>query len=89
MSGVLTATPEGDFTYLPTVGFVGEDTFEFVVNDGELDSDPVMGTIQVAGANNGPTANPDKYLGAQNIGVSFLAPGGVQPGRARGPVGGA
>ncbi len=44
-------------TYTPTTGFVGTDTFTYLVNDGELDSEIATVTVEVAFANNPPVAS--------------------------------
>lgn len=45
-NGSLTGTPP-DLTYTPDPGFVGDESFTFVANDGELDSDAATATIRV------------------------------------------
>ncbi|MBT5535267.1 tandem-95 repeat protein, partial [Candidatus Poribacteria bacterium] len=42
--------------YTPAADFHGDDTFEFVVDDGELQSDPVTVTLTVTPVNDAPTA---------------------------------
>jgi alpha-tubulin suppressor-like RCC1 family protein len=43
------------FTYTPNTNYVGDDTFQFVTNDGELDSAPATVTFHVAPKNDAPT----------------------------------
>ncbi|MDX2087205.1 MAG: Ig-like domain-containing protein [Kofleriaceae bacterium] len=52
-----TVTGSGQsFTYTPAANFAGADTFMFRVNDGGLDSAPVMVTLTVTPVNDAPTA---------------------------------
>ncbi len=53
-SGVLEGSAP-NLTYRPSLGFEGEATFEFVVNDGQLGSLPALVTIDVKDANKAPT----------------------------------
>lgn len=53
-------------TYTPNTGFVGQDTFTFVANDGNADSTPATVTVNVTLAQ-APEANPDTFtLGTGN-----------------------
>jgi VCBS repeat-containing protein len=45
--GTLTLNSDGSFTYVPTTGFRGNDTFTYHVNDGKVSSPPVTVTIEV------------------------------------------
>ncbi len=61
-SGTVTLNPDGTFTYLPNVGFVGTDTFEYEVCDEGGNCDIGRVTIEVRDAtagNNPPIANND------------------------------
>jgi ELWxxDGT repeat protein/VCBS repeat-containing protein len=64
-SGSLTLNSNGSFTYVPTIGFTGTDSFTYRVNDGLVDSAPATVTITVI-ANTAPVANDDTYIAAQN-----------------------
>ncbi|SFT28061.1 Ig-like domain-containing protein [Paenibacillus sp. BC26] len=59
--GALELNPvNGDYTYMPNAGESGADSFTFVVNDGLLDSDPVVVPINITPAvpvNHAPVAN--------------------------------
>jgi VCBS repeat-containing protein len=47
-NGTLTVNPSsGDFTYVPTTGYVGTDSFQYKVTDGVADSSPATVTIEV------------------------------------------
>jgi PKD repeat protein len=46
-NGTLMLNPDGTFTYTPTAGFSGTDTFTYLVNDGSVDSNVATVTITV------------------------------------------
>lgn len=50
-----------NLTYLPDTDFVGNDSFTFTVNDGELESSAVTVSIVVTEFNNAPDASADNY----------------------------
>jgi subtilisin family serine protease len=50
--------PQGDFYYYPNPGFVGTDTFTYIVSDGAA---IVPATVTINVTNNPPTATPDTY----------------------------
>ncbi len=45
-------------TYTPTANYYGNDSFTFVVNDGETDSVPAIVTISIGSVNDAPVALP-------------------------------
>lgn len=45
--GTLTLSANGSFTYTPTMGFAGTDSFSYKANDGHVDSNTVAVTIHV------------------------------------------
>jgi hypothetical protein len=49
---------EPDVTYTPSPDFNGTDSFSYVVNDGELNSQPAIVSITVSAVNDAPTASP-------------------------------
>ena len=55
-NGSLTLNGDGSFTYTPDAGFAGEDSFTYVANDGQADSNEATVTIQVLGAYRIPDA---------------------------------
>lgn len=75
-NGELNVTPQGLFTYVPNVGFAGTDSFTYVVNDGELSSEPAVATIEVLPVD-GPTAHPDTYLAVRDNTVEVETSSGV------------
>ncbi len=46
--GTVTLRPDGSFTYTPDVGFRGQDSFRYIVTDGDKDTEPATVTIDVA-----------------------------------------
>src|SRR4028118_2129711 len=50
--------PEGKFDYFPNPGFVGTDTFTYIVSDG---ADTTEGTVTINVTNNPPQAQADIY----------------------------
>jgi VCBS repeat-containing protein len=61
--GKLVLEPDGSFSYRPTKGFSGDDSFSYVVSDGSLTSAPatVIITVQTI---RGPLAVNDSYITA-------------------------
>jgi hypothetical protein len=49
-NGLITLNLDGSFTYTPTPGFSGTDTFTYVANDGHVDSAPAVVTLTVHAA---------------------------------------
>jgi hypothetical protein len=47
--GLLTLNADGSFVYTPAAGYVGADSFVYLVSDNGLESDPVTVTIAVMG----------------------------------------
>ncbi len=56
-NGLLLGIPPA-LTYTPNTGFVGTDSFTFVANDGEVDSNVAVVTVNVAGVEPPPTPTP-------------------------------
>ncbi|TMA82411.1 MAG: tandem-95 repeat protein, partial [Deltaproteobacteria bacterium] len=54
-----TLNPDGSFDYMPTVNFVGIDSFTYKVNDGTSDSNVAMVTIAMIAPNSFPVAKND------------------------------
>ena len=72
-NGTLTYLQDtGAFEYVPNAGFVGTDTFEYVVSDGK-DSD--IGQVTVNVVNTAPVANDDGYSVDKNQTLTIDAPG--------------
>ena len=60
-NGTVSLNDDGSFSYTPDENFNGVDTFEYVANDGELDSNPVLVTLTVNPVNDKPTGVADSY----------------------------
>ena len=73
--GSVNVEPDGRVTYTPNAGFVGSDSFEYRVTDGELASLPVLVTVTVSPVNTAPVAVGDGYgVGAGGT-LTMPAPG--------------
>lgn len=60
--GTLTATETtGEYSYAPHENYNGEDSFVFIVNDGEFDSQEAVVTINVAAVNDQPTSENQNF----------------------------
>jgi hypothetical protein len=57
--GVLFFNPDGTFTYTPMTDYFGEDTFTYIVNDGEDDSNLATVTIEILPVEDPPICEPD------------------------------
>ncbi len=67
--GILTLNPDGTYTYEPTEGFVGTDSFTFSVADGQIDAEPVQATVTITMTNSAPVAAGDAK--ATHMGVNL------------------
>jgi VCBS repeat-containing protein len=78
-NGALLLDANGGFFYLPNLGFTGNDTFTYVVNDGTTTSAPATVTITVATTpgNVAPVAVDDSYAGAEDAALDVPAATGV------------
>ena len=57
--GAVTMNPDGSFNYTPNADFYGTDTFDYIVNDGNGDSDTATVTITVNPVDDGPVAQDE------------------------------
>ncbi len=74
-NGTLSLDADGSFTYTPTVGYIGQDSFTYKANDGQLDSNVVAVTIAVGGVNTAPVAVADAYNMDQDTTLVVAVPG--------------
>ncbi|MEA2371954.1 MAG: hypothetical protein QOH12_2348 [Solirubrobacteraceae bacterium] len=72
--GSLTLNTDGSFTYTPTAGYSGPDSFTFKAHDGTLDSNVATASIKV---NAPPVAVNDSYTVLQNGSLTQPVAGGV------------
>jgi VCBS repeat-containing protein len=69
--GALTLNSDGSFTYIPTTGFTGTDSFTYQASDGPYLSNVATVTFAVAPL----VANNDSYSTAENTALKVAAPG--------------
>ena len=75
-NGSLVLASEGQFTYIPNSGFVGDDSFTYrAVTAGGATSNVATVTIRVAHLNRAPSARPDFYSVDGSGTLSVGAPG--------------
>lgn len=72
--GTVTLGSNGSFTYIPSTGYSGSDSFTYRASDGLTTSNPVTVTITVV-ANQAPVAVNDSYSTNQNTPLTVVAPG--------------
>jgi len=72
-NGTLTLNADGSFTYTPTAGFVGVDSFTYSAFDGFTSSVPALVSITVS--NQPPIAVNDAYAVPENATLTVTAPG--------------
>ncbi|EED30547.1 hypothetical protein NOR53_504 [gamma proteobacterium NOR5-3] len=75
MNGILTANPDGSFSYRPNVGFSGTDNFAYRDSDGADNSNIATVQITVTAANLPPVANGDLFAIPQGTVLNVAAPG--------------
>jgi hypothetical protein len=91
-NGSLNLNPDGSFSYTPNAGFSGVDSFIYVANDGELNSDVATVTIAVEPPlptptptpNTPPIADNDNYTTAFQSPISVDAVSGILNGDSDG-----
>ncbi len=75
--GVLELNPNGTFSYTPAENFNGTDSFTYVANDGQAESEPATVTITVNAVNDAPVALDDDYSIGVDGNLVVDANGGV------------
>ena len=73
--GMVTLNADGSFTYTPTVGYTGADSFTYQANDGAADSNVATVTITVTTVNVAPVAANDAYTTTRGTPLTVVAPG--------------
>ena len=71
----LTLNPNGSYSYTPAPNFNGTVTFDYVANDGVVNSAPVTVTITVNAVNDAPVATADSYSTAEDTALTIPAAG--------------
>ncbi|MDH3967696.1 MAG: Ig-like domain-containing protein, partial [Rhodospirillales bacterium] len=74
-NGSVTLNPDGSFSYVPNADFNGTDSFTYVANDGQADSNVATVTITVTPVNDAPLAVDDSYTTIEDTPLSIAAPG--------------
>ncbi|MEO7098413.1 MAG: Ig-like domain-containing protein, partial [Luteolibacter sp.] len=73
--GSLNLSANGGFTYTPTTGYSGADSFTYHANDGSLNSNIVTASINVLAVNTAPVAAADSYSTNQGTALVVSAAG--------------
>jgi VCBS repeat-containing protein len=73
--GMLTLNSDGSFAYTPDDDFNGTDSFTYVANDGEFDSNEATVTITVNPINDAPVAVDDSYVTDEDTSLMITLPG--------------
>jgi VCBS repeat-containing protein len=76
-NGTLTLNADGSFTYTPTPGFNGSDSFVYQASDGTISSNPTTVTLTINAVNHAPVAAADSYTVAQDDTLTVSADQGV------------
>jgi VCBS repeat-containing protein len=74
--GTLSFNSNGSFTYTPSTGYTGSDSFTYRANDGSANSNTATVTLTVATAvNNAPVAANNSYTTSEDTMLTVAAPG--------------
>jgi hypothetical protein len=74
-NGTLALNANGGFSYTPGLNFNGVDSFTYVANDGQVDSNIATVTITVNAVNDAPVATNDAYSTDEDTPLNVAAPG--------------
>ncbi|MEJ2735963.1 MAG: tandem-95 repeat protein, partial [Anaerolineae bacterium] len=66
---------DGSFSYDPDSGFAGSDSFTYVANDGQADSNVATVSLTVNAVNDAPVAADDAYSTDEDTPLSVAGPG--------------
>src|SRR6266568_459148 len=69
--GTLAPNADGTYTYTPTAGFVGADSFRYTVSDGQLTSNQATVNISVTASNSAPVAVSSSITGVEDTPYVF------------------
>lgn len=73
--GTVTPGTGGGFTYTPAANYVGLDSFQYTLTDGDLTATGTVGIIVSANSNSPPVANDDSYTTPYNVKLVVPGPG--------------
>ena len=71
MDGILTLNPDGSFLYIPKDDFYGDVWFEYKANDGSVDSNTAIVTINIVSVNDAPVAINDEAITNEDTEVTI------------------
>jgi hypothetical protein len=75
--GTVTLNPDGSFVYTPAADFFGADQFTYRANNGRFDSPPAAVAIDVAGLDDPPRPQPDRYVAYRDVALVVTPEQGV------------
>lgn len=76
--GTVTVNPDGTFTYTPTLGYQGTDSFTYVAKDGSGQSAPITVSLTIIpGGNVAPVTTADAYDATEDETLTISAAQGV------------
>ncbi len=73
--GTLALSANGGFTYTPSAGFSGTDSFTYLASDGAASSNVATAIITITAVNSPPVAANDAYSTNEDAGLTVSAPG--------------
>jgi VCBS repeat-containing protein len=76
-NGSLELNADGSFTYTPNADFHGTDSFSYLANDGQADSEVATVTITVTPVNDDPVTADDAYAVDEDTTLTVDVAGGV------------
>lgn len=71
LHGTLVLNTDGSFTYTPNTDYWGADSFSYMANDGEADSEPATVTITLVFVNDAPVAQDDSITAYSGVPVTI------------------
>ena len=70
-NGVVTANPDGSFSYTANANYNGIDSFTYLLSDGELASNTATVTIDVTSVNDAPTGTDNTVITLEDTAYTF------------------
>jgi hypothetical protein len=74
-NGSLVLAADGSFVYTPNANFFGSDSFTYLVNDGQYDSNLATVSLTINPINDAPLAADDSYATDEDVALTIVAPG--------------